>query len=129
MDRIPPADSYLFLAEGIFPYFDESDVRRAITTLADRFPGSEMIVDALSPFMVHSSMIVPSFRGYHVRPRWGVSDPRKIESWGNGICLLDTWGYFDEPEPRLKDLQWMARIPMLRNIARVLHLRLGQSRF
>ena len=125
MERIPAAGSYLFLAEGVFPYFEEREVRRVITTLAERFPGSEMVVDALSPFMVRASAIVPTFRGYRVRPRWCVAHPRKLESWGGGIRLLDCYGYFDQPNPRLASSHWMARVPVLRDSARVLRLGLG----
>jgi O-methyltransferase involved in polyketide biosynthesis len=127
MDCIPTAGNHhLFLAEGIFAYFPESEVRLAITAIARRFPGSEMVVDTLSPFMVRSSGMVPWFRGYKVRPRWGVSDPRSVERWGSGIRLLESYGYFDEPEPRLAPERWMAIIPVFRDSARVLHLQLGE---
>ncbi len=126
MDCIPPAESCLFLAEGVFPYFDEDEVRRVFIALAERFPGSELVVDALSPFMVHASAIVPSFRGYQARPRWGVSDPRTIETWCGGMEVLETYTYLDQPEPRLENVWWMAKTSLLRDIARVLHLRLGQ---
>ncbi len=126
MDCIPSAGNYLFIAEGVFPYFNEDEVRPVFIALAERFSGSEMIVDALSPFMVHASAINPSFRGYQVRPRWSVSDPRSIETWYSGIEVLETYTYFGQPEPRLANVWWMAKTPLLRNIARVLHLRMGQ---
>lgn len=126
LDCIPPAGSYLFLAEGVFPYFAEDEVRRVFTALAKRFPGSELIVDALSPFMVHASAIIPSFRGYQARPCWSVSDPRSIETWCSGIKVLETYTYLDQPEPRLANVWWMAKTSLLRDIARVLRLRLGQ---
>jgi hypothetical protein len=82
-------------------------------------------VDTLSPFMVQSSAMVPTFRGYQVRPRWSVADPPAIERWGSGLTLLESYGYFDQTEPRLDSIRWMGRIPVLRDSARVLHLRLG----
>ena len=125
LDAIPAEGAHLFLAEGVFPYFEEAQVRRVILALAGRFPGSELVVDVLSPFMVHTSAFMPSFRGYRARPRWGVSDPWELEDWGSGIRLLESWGYFDAPEPRLASVRWMAWVPQLRDLARVLHLRLG----
>jgi O-methyltransferase involved in polyketide biosynthesis len=127
MDCIPAARSYLFLAEGVFPYFPEEEVRRVFIALAERFPGSELVVDALSPFMVHSSAFVPSFRGYQARPCWGVSDPMAIERWCSSMKVLDIYNYFDQTEPRLAGVRWMAKLPVFRAIARVLHLRLGTS--
>ncbi len=82
-----------------------------------------MIVDCLSPFIVRASSLVPIFRGYQVRPRWAVSDPHSIESWSSRVTLLDSWGQFESPEPRLAGSQWMAHLPILRNMARVLRLR------
>lgn len=122
MNCLPVSETYLFLAEGVFPYFEEGEVRRVLIALAERFPGSEMVIDALSPFMVHSSAVVPSFRGYQARPRWGVSDPRSIERWCSGIQLLESYGYFDQPEPRLSGIRWMGSAPILRDSARVLRL-------
>lgn len=127
MDGIPPAKAYLFLAEGVFPYFEEDEVKRVLIALADRFPGGELVIDTLSPFMVHASAVMPSFRGYQARPRWGVSDPLAIETWNSGLTLLESYKYFDQPEPRLNKIRWMARVPIFRDSARVLHLGLGRS--
>jgi O-methyltransferase involved in polyketide biosynthesis len=40
----------VFLAEGVFPYFTEAEVKRVITALSARFPGAGLAFDALSPF-------------------------------------------------------------------------------
>jgi O-methyltransferase involved in polyketide biosynthesis len=125
MENLPVGRNILFLAEGVFAYFKEDAIRRVFIDLAERFPGAEMIVDALSPWMVRSSAVVPWFRGYQTRPRWGLNDPCELNGWGSGIRLLTAWGYFEEEEPRLKDQLWMARIPIFRDSARVLRLRLG----
>ena len=123
MDAISDTGAHLFLAEGIFPYFGENEVRRIITAIAQRFPESEMVVDSLSPFVVRASSLVPMFRGYQSRPRWAIADPLTIQSWSSRITLLDSWGYFDASEPRLASSRWMAHLPILRNMARVLRLR------
>jgi O-methyltransferase involved in polyketide biosynthesis len=125
LNCIPVEGAHLFLAEGIFPYFNEEDVRRVFLAMAEAFPDSELIVDGLSPFMVHSSAVFPAFRGYQARPRWGVSDPRTIERWGKSLKLLESYGYFDLPEPRLASIRWMGRLSFFRDSARVLRLGLG----
>ncbi len=35
------------------------------------------------------------------RTHWGFWRGQEIEGWGAGIRLLDEWGFFDRPEPRL----------------------------
>src|SRR5512136_480639 len=42
----------LFLAEGVFMYFQEAQVNRLVLTLRDRFPGAELVFDAFSPIHV-----------------------------------------------------------------------------
>src|SRR5512143_3590190 len=42
---------FLFLAEGVFMYFEEAQVKSLVLTLRDRFPGAELVFDAFSPIM------------------------------------------------------------------------------
>src|SRR5512139_1009939 len=42
---------FLFLAEGVFMYFEEAQVKSLVLTLCNRFPGAELVFDAFSPFM------------------------------------------------------------------------------
>ncbi|GAP13115.1 hypothetical protein LARV_00857 [Longilinea arvoryzae] len=39
--------------------------------------------------------------------KWGLRRGREMEGWGAGIRMLDQWGYFDRPEPRLAAIWWM----------------------
>ena len=38
--------SFLFLAEGVFMYFEEAQVKSLVLTLRERFPGAELVFDA-----------------------------------------------------------------------------------
>ncbi len=110
----------IFLAEGVFPYFPEADVKRVIMALSARFPGAEIAFDALSPLMAglhnRTSAVL---RETGARLNWAVDDPRRLESWG--LRLLDKWGYFDRHEPRLGFGNLMKYIPPLANGQYVLH--------
>jgi O-methyltransferase involved in polyketide biosynthesis len=44
--------SFLFLAEGLFMFFKAEQVRQLILDLKVRFPTSELVFDAFSPFYV-----------------------------------------------------------------------------
>ncbi len=113
----------IFLAEGVFVYFHEAQVRSVVTALVERFPGRELVFDALSPFSIrmHKGHSVLKETGAHVD--WGLDDPQALESWG--LRLLDKWGYFDQYEPRLGIGNLMRRIPAFANSNFVLHYRLG----
>lgn len=43
---------FLFLAEGVFQYLEEAQVKPLVLTLRDHFPGAELVFDAWKPFEV-----------------------------------------------------------------------------
>ncbi len=64
--------------------------------------------------------------------RWGLWRGQEIEGWappsvGTDIRLLDEWGFFDQPEPRLAPYRWMAPLFRLFKPMRIFHFRLGDA--
>lgn len=115
----------IFLAEGIFPYFSTAEIKPLVLEMALRFPAGELVFDALSPFMawVHnreSSVLKRS--GTAVR--WDARDPAELQIWG--LHLLERWGYFDKPEPRLGGAALIRLIPPLAKSTYILHYRFGE---
>ncbi len=130
LDRLPndgrPA---LFLAEGVFPYLEESDVRRLLLAIRERYPGAEIAFDVINTFSVrvHNA----AHRGLHkaqVRLRWAVEDLHVIESWGEGIRLIEEWRYFSQHEKRLGVYNLMRYVPAFDKANRVLRVRLGEGK-
>ena len=118
---------FLFLAETVFVYSIEAQVKLLVLTLRDHFPGAELVFDGWRPFEVwlgNSYLSSSSFAGLM---RWGFWRGQKLEGWGDGIRLLDEWGYFDRPEPRLHAFRWMAPIFRLLKPFRVFHFQLGKA--
>lgn len=122
---IHPQRPFLFLAEGVFMYYEKEQVKSLILMLRDRFPGAELVFDAFSPFLVRANNF--RFRisrsKISARYHWGLKRGKDLESWGNGIHLLDEWFPFDRPEPRLAHVQWMRYIPLLAKIMGIYHYR------
>ena len=115
----------IFLAEGVFPYFSTRDVKPMLMAMAERFPAGELVFDAMASFVawLHKSSSVLKRSGTEVR--WDAKNPAELEAWG--LRLLERWGYFDKPEPRLGGAANLMRyIPPLANTAYVLHYRLGK---
>src|SRR5574341_2444323 len=92
---------FLFMAEGVWMYFEEAQVKSLVLRLRDHFPGAELVFDAYSPFLVWANNLRMSLMKLSARYHWGIWRGQEIEGWGGGIRLLDEWGYFDRPEPRL----------------------------
>jgi O-methyltransferase involved in polyketide biosynthesis len=114
----------IFLAEGVFVYFNETQVRSVVTALAERFPGCELTFDVLSTLSIELHKFHPVLRKAGAQIDWGVDDPQELESWG--LRLLGKWGYFDQYEPRLGLANWMRYLPAMAHMNCVLHYRLGK---
>ena len=126
--------SFLFLAEGVFIYFEGAQVKSLILTLRDRFPGAELAFDAYSPIHLLVSNLQTARTGF--RCHWGLWHGQKIEGWGEGtlapheaqrsagVRLLDEWGYFDDPTPRLDHMRWLRPIESLARTIRIYRFRL-----
>jgi len=118
---------FLFLAETVFVYFIEAQVKLLVLTLCDRFPGAELVFDGWRPFEVWLGNRYLSNSSFAGLMRWGFWSGQKIESWGDGIHLLDEWGFFKQPEPRMDSYRWMALIFRLFKPMRIFHFRLGEA--
>jgi len=118
---------FLFLAEGVLVYMREAQVKSLVLTLQERFPGAELVCDAQSPYLVRIGNLRLTFSKLGVRQHWALKRGRDLETWGEGIRLLDEWFYFDRPEPRLGGSQWMRHVPQLAKAAGIYHYRLGQA--
>jgi O-methyltransferase involved in polyketide biosynthesis len=110
---------FLFLAEGVFMYFEETQVKSLVLTLRDRFPGTELVFDAFSPFMrwAHNARVSRTGIGAHLH--WALRHPQDLERWSNagsaraGIRLLDERFPFQYREPRIRRAWQVRLIPFL----------------
>ena len=118
---------FLFLAEGVLPYFEEAQVKDLVLLLKEQFPGAELVCDAMTPFMIRLHNLELIFSKISARLHWGLKHGRDLESWGVGIRLLDEWFYFDRPEPRLGASQLMRYFPPLAKGVGIFHYQLGDA--
>ena len=117
---------FLFLAEGVLMYFEEAQVKSLVLMLRDHFPGAELVIDAFSPYIVWANNLRLSISKLGARYHWGLKRGEELEGWGHGIRLLDEWGVFDPPEPRLAHLRWMAPFYRLLKPIYIFHFQLGR---
>ncbi len=115
----------LFLAETVFVYFLEVQVKSLVLRLRDHFPGAELVFDGWRPFEVRLGNRYLSGSSFAGLMQWSFWRGQEIEGWGDGICLLDEWGFFDQPEPRMASYRWMAPIFRLFKPMRIFHFQLG----
>jgi methyltransferase (TIGR00027 family) len=121
---------FLFLAEGVFMYFEEAQVKSLVLRLHEHFPGAELIFDAFAPFMRWAHNIKVARTGVGAYLHWGLKHARDVEQWGAasstgaGIRLLDERFPFQYPEPRMRNALKMRLFPFLATAIGVLRYQL-----
>lgn len=119
--------THLFIAEGVFPYLSEVEIKRLVLQLKTCFPGSELLFDAIPAIFPRFSHLHPSLKGTKARAKWGMKDPHDLEKWSDGIRLLSDWHYFDQLEPRLGAYRLLRFVPPFARGFRIVHYQLGSK--
>ncbi len=115
----------LFLAEGVFPYFEEAQIKSLVLALHTHFPGAELVCDGLTPLMVRLDNLQLTFAKIDARLHWGLKHGIDVESWGDGISLLEEWFYYQGTDPRMSSFRWMRFFPALGKGVGIFHYKLG----
>ena len=107
----------LFIAEGLFMYFEEERVRPLLVEIAERFPGAEMLMEFLAPMMVGRSRRHDTLRRMGDAPefKWGPVRTDVLESWSDRIRVADEWNYVDHHRERWRWFGLLGRLPGLRS--------------
>jgi len=124
VDRFKPRP-FMFIAEGVLPYFEEVQVKSLFIKLREHFPGCELVCDAHTPFVVWADNLHLAYAKLKARLHWSIKHGKDVENWGEGIRLLDEWNYYEEDEPQLKAYRWVRLIPPLAKSSGIFHYRLG----
>jgi O-methyltransferase involved in polyketide biosynthesis len=117
----------LVMAEGVFMYLEEEQVRSLVLALLGRFPGTELVFDTYRPFMVWANNLRMRRSDLSARYHFGLRRGEDVESWGAGIRLLDQWFPLDSPEPRLDSIRWARFIRPLARVIGIYAYRLGET--
>ncbi len=121
----------LFLAEGLFMYFEEQQMKDFFTTLAERMPGSEMLFEMLAPFMVGRSKQHETVKKIDSSAefKWGMKNSEDLESWNPRIEYLQEQNYFDFYKKSWGLLGRFARLPLIRPqfACRIVHVRFNEA--
>lgn len=124
---------FLFLAEGVFMYLREEEVKLLVLALQANFPGCELVCEVVNAvwlwpslkWMIDMKLQREMQFGKGVTYHFGIHDGQELESWHEGIEFLDEWSYFDAPEKKLGMLKLFRHIPLLRKTQWTVHYRLN----
>ncbi|HEX9014291.1 MAG TPA: class I SAM-dependent methyltransferase, partial [Anaerolineaceae bacterium] len=124
IDRCGPRPK-MFVAEGVLPYFHESEIKNLFLKLRDRFPGAELVCDAQSPFIIWADNLHLAASGVSARLHWGLRNPKDVESWGQGLRLIEEFYYYENDDPAMKPFRWVRYIPGMARSAGIYRYQLG----
>ena len=124
---------YLFLAEGLFMYFTEAEVRELFNTIHREFGSAEIVCEVTNRYWVdkmNSAWMKWKFRrqlgmkGGAVFT-FGVPDSRYFERWDQNFKFINEWTYFDDNEKKLGWFNLFSSIEILRKVQWTLYYRIG----
>lgn len=113
-----PARPVILLAEGVFMYLKEEEVKSLFHEIYRKIQRAEMV------FEVFNSRWLTGWRKWMVDLKlrrqlkfckdatfqFGISDSDEIESWSEHYKLIEDWSYFDVIKPKTRDylrkIQW-----------------------
>jgi O-methyltransferase involved in polyketide biosynthesis len=116
----------LFIIEGLLMYFRKSEVRALLLELSRRYPGSEVALEGIAPFLLRSPLGQGSatIRDAGAKFRWGLGSPKELLEMVPNSKIIDV-GYHAQVFPHR--WRWMRVFRSLRIINRamkVVHLQL-----
>jgi O-methyltransferase involved in polyketide biosynthesis len=100
---------YFFVAETVFVYLKEQEVKAALAQIAENFSCVNIALDTASRRAVDGGNKDHAGRKLAARFAWACDDPREIENWNVGLRLVESRSPVDVPEPLKPCLSWPVR--------------------
>jgi len=85
----------IIVAEGLFMYIEEKQLKILFHELQKHFPGAHLIFDAYSTYTVKNIGKHASIKKTQAEIKWGIDDPREIEDWHRNISFVKEWFFTD----------------------------------
>ena len=124
-------DGIMFVAAGVFYYFEENDIKKFFKNLADTFPNSEVVFDACSPFGVrvaNKKVIQDGGMDENAVLKWGFESAGEIRQWDSRIILVDEYRIFKNMKRSLSFRNKVGTFISDRlNIMFIVHLRFSKQ--
>jgi O-methyltransferase involved in polyketide biosynthesis len=124
---------YLILAEGVFMYLTEPDVRDLLSMVHRDLGSVDIVCEVTNRYWVDrmkSSYLQWKFK-YQLGMTggavftFGIPNSRYFEEWSQDYHFVDEWTYFDDREKKLGWMNLFSFIKALRRVQWTVHYRIG----
>jgi O-methyltransferase involved in polyketide biosynthesis len=89
---------YCFVAETVFMYLTEQEVRAALAQIAGNFPGASIAIDTATRRAIDHENKDHARLKLGGRFAWACKDPKEIERWAIGLHLVESYTLMDIPD-------------------------------
>ncbi|MBN1314844.1 MAG: class I SAM-dependent methyltransferase [Anaerolineales bacterium] len=127
LEEIAVKGNVLFMAAGVFYYFQEPEIKDFVLRLIDRYPGSELLFDICSPLgmrVANKKVVESSGLDERSHLTWGLENKKDLLSWDSRIRLIGTYYYFRTLKIGIRNFL-IGTISDLLGIQYMIHLGLG----
>lgn len=100
---------YFFVAETVFVYLQEPEVKAALAQIAGNFPGAAIALDTANLRAVAGGNKDFVRRKMAVRFAWACEDPKEIERWNVGLRRVESHTLMDIARILESRLSWPMR--------------------
>jgi methyltransferase (TIGR00027 family) len=125
LEAIPKNKPLLFIAEGLLMYFKEEEVKELFSKIGSACPGSEMLFEAMSPWIAKRTDKHADVNKYDAQFKWGIGTGADLEAWKQGINFIEEWYYVgrhtDDRFPLI--IRLLALIPAFKKGMKIVHIR------
>jgi O-methyltransferase involved in polyketide biosynthesis len=132
--KVKTGGPYLILAEGVFMYLTETDVKELLNAIQRELGLAEIVCEVSNRYWVNR-MANPWMKWKFRRKlgmsggavfSFGIPDSRYFERWNRKYEFLDEWTYFDDREKKLGWFNLFSSIEILRKAQWTVHYRISK---
>ena len=114
IDDIDTNEHVLIIAEGIFMYLTEQEVKDIMSKLAATFKGAEMLLETTPASLVKQNQkqdLIKDQYQIEAQLQWGIKKGKDITKLNSHIKFIEDWHYFDYHKDRWRIIRWLSLIP------------------
>ncbi len=90
IEKIPRGKKkYIVIAEGLFMYLKEEEIKTLLSRLKERIGGYTLIFDAFSVLAAKNTKNHPSLKKTGAKIHWGIDDPQELVKRDLGIKFIE----------------------------------------
>ena len=131
-EKIEVRDGLLFLAGGVFMYFNEKQIKEFFVKVADHFTACDFYFDSLSPMgmkIAKKQVLKKGGMGMSMDSGWGLKPVASLEKWDKRIRVISAIPMSKGMKKGVAlQFKIMGAITDMLGVCSMVHMRIGSSR-